>query len=112
MDIEIAVGVRLRQVAVVDLLPGKLQRASFESRFIGSRYFRQWSKAPLKRDGSDSAAQVHPRFLVGDDHATVSTDGFVRACLLRMPVRVDQCVDAVVSGLFLDGLEQGVRIGG
>ena len=110
MYIEIAVGVRRRQVTVVDPLPGELQRITVASCLIRSRCFRQRSKPAFKRDGSNRVTQVHPGFFMSDDDAAVAAHGLVRACLLRMPVRVDQCVYATGAGSFLDGLEQGIGI--
>ena len=48
---------------------------------------------------------------MSEDDAAIAAHGFVGACLLRMPVRVDQCMYATVAGSFLHGLEQGIGIG-
>jgi hypothetical protein len=48
---------------------------------------------------------------VRDDHATVFPNGFVRTGLFRMPVRIDQRVDAAVACRIADGFQQSVRIG-
>ena len=98
VDVEIAVGVRRGQVAVVDLLAGELQGAVTARRPIRPGRLRQWAPAALNVTEVDGVAQVHPRLLVGEDDAAVATDRFVGAGLLGMPVRVDQRVDATVAG--------------
>ena len=49
---------------------------------------------------------------MGNDDAAIAANGFVRSSLLRMPMRVDQRVYAVVSGSFLYSFQQSIRIGG
>ena len=110
MYIDVAVGVCRRQVAVVDLVPVKLQRAITLSRLRRPRGWRQRCQATLKRHGRDGVAQVHFRFFVGEDDAAFAPHSLVGAGLLRMPVGVDECVDAGIPGSFLDGFEQRVRV--
>src|SRR5262245_7562740 len=45
------------------------------------------------------------------DDAAIAPNGIVGACLLRMPMRVDQCMNTTVACSFLHGLEQGIGIG-
>ena len=91
MYIEIAVGVCRGQVAVVDLMPVKLQRAiAAESSSFGRAASGSGARRPLKRHGRDGVAQVHSRFFVSEDDAAVAAHSLVGAGLFRMPVRVDQ----------------------
>ena len=48
---------------------------------------------------------------MGDDDAAIAADGFIRACLLRMPMRVDESLYAIVPCSFLYCLQQCSRIG-
>ena len=99
MDVEVAVGVGRGQVAVVDLLAGELQRAVAARGLVRPRRLRATGAGrPSNVTEYDRVAQVHLRLLVREDHAARAADGFVRAGLLGMPVRVDQRVDAVVAG--------------
>ena len=61
---------------------------------VGRAAWGRAGRRPLNVDGGDRVTQVHPRLLVGEDDAAILTDRFVGACLLGMPVRVDQRVDA------------------
>src|SRR5437870_5471741 len=48
---------------------------------------------------------------MGNDYAAVPADVFVRSCLFRMPVRVDQGMYAAVACSLLDRPQQRVSIG-
>src|SRR5262249_7168913 len=104
VNIKVTVGVRLGQVAVVHLVTGKFQRTSLLSRLIRPAYFRQWFQSTLKRNRSNCVTQVHSGLFMSDDDAAVSTNSFIRSRLLRMPVSVDQCLDAAVTRSFLHSL--------
>ena len=111
MDVEIPVGVGRGQVAVVDLLAGELQGAVTARGPIRPGSLGHRGPAAFERHRVDRVAQVHPRLLVGEDDAAIATNRFVGACLLGMPVRVDQRVDATAGCRVPDGRKQGISIG-
>src|SRR5204863_135905 len=108
---QVAVGVRRRQVAVVDLAAGELERALAVrhlgwSRGLGQR--RDTLETVLRDHLVDLAAQHHPGLLVREDRAAGAADELVRTRLLAVPMRVDQQADSIVARRGVDRAQQRV----
>ena len=112
MNEEIAVGVRCRQVAVVDLLPRELHRAVTARGLGRPRRFGQRTPAAFEGHRLNGVAQIELRLLVREDDSPTAANRFVGADLLGMAVRVDQRVNASGARRAPDGRKQRIGIGG
>ena len=112
VDVQIAVGVRRGQVAVIELPTADIERA-FAARRLGRSCGLGQRIAPaLERRGRHSIAQIHRGLLVRENLAARAADELVRAGLLGVPVRVDQRLNSAGSRRGVDGAQQRVRVRG
>ena len=97
-------------MAALHLLAGKFDRDLVVGGLRRARGLRQRPDGAVEQRRAHLAAGVQPRDLMADDRAAVLAGRLIEAGLLRVPVRVDERVDAARAEPAVHGLQQQRRV--